>query len=354
MKRIFTILLCLPVWAGFSQTVLTAEQASKLARLPLNCLQQKYPYKSEIVLNADNEALPPATLHPAFYGCFDWHSSVHGHWALVKLLKLFPQLPERQEIVAKLGQNLTADNIAKEVSFFRIPNNANFERTYGWAWLLKLQQELDTWNDPAAAELARNLKPLADTIAAKYKTFLPKLNYPIRVGEHSNTAFGLAFAWDYAVHTGDGALQQLVEAKAQMFYGNDTGCPVAWEPGGFDFFSPCLIEADLMARIFDAETFRVWFTRFLPPLAQPGGTLAPALVTDRADPKLVHLDGLNFSRAWCLKNIAAKLPAPVQSNLLSLAETHLQTSLPFFISGEYGGEHWLVSFALCALTAGEQ
>lgn len=333
-----------------AQQAITKEQASQLSRPPLECIDRKYPCKPEIVMNNDMEALPTSFYHPAFYGCFDWHSSVHGHWSLVKLLKLFPELPEKHTIMDKLLLNITPENIRKEVEFFNIPNNGNFERTYGWAWLLKLQEELLTWTDPFAKQLAVNLQPLADTITSKYIKFLPRLNYPIRAGEHTNTAFGLSFAWDYADQTGNQKMKVLIEQRARTFYKNDKNCPIDWEPGGFDFLSPCLAEADLMARILEKEEFQSWFYEFLPDLLSESVKIEPAVVTDRSDPKLVHLDGLNFNRAWCLYRISGKLDRPDKDHLRSLANRQLNASLPFLFSGDYSGEHWLISFALFALT----
>ena len=352
-SAIFLLILVQMFSVASAQITLTKEQASSLVRLPLNCIQKKYPYKPEIVLNSDAESVPPFQLHPAFYGCFDWHSSVHGHWALVKFLKLFPGLPEKQEIIDKLKANLTTENIKKETEFFRIPNNSGFERTYGWAWLLKLEEELATWNVPEGKQLADILKPLADTIALKYLQFLPKLNHPIRVGEHTNTAFGMAFAWDFAKQSGNRLLLNLIEQRARDYYLKDMDCPFTWEPGGFDFLSPCLAEADLMTRVLDDREFETWFSKFLPALHHQSAVFTPAVVSDRTDPKLIHLDGLNFSRAWCLLHISEKLNQKNSVYFRTLAEKHLQASLPWLASGEYGGEHWLVSFALYALTCSE-
>lgn len=329
--------------------LLTIGEAQRLAQLPLKCLQKEYPNKLNQTLSDASELAGPRELHPAFYGCFDWHSSVHGHWMLVRLLKMFPEMENAGLIRQKLAENITTENIAVEVEYFLRPHEKSWERTYGWAWLLKLAEELHTWNDPLGRQLENALAPLTETIAAMYQDFLPKLNYPIRVGEHTNTAFGLAFAHDYARTTGNQPLLDMLEKRALEYYGSDEDCPVTWEPGGYDFFSPCLEEADLMRRILKPEAFQTWLQEFLPELASPDYTLVPARVTDRTDGKLVHLDGLNFSRARCLYGIAEILPEYRHLNKTALE--HIQFSLPAIVDGSYEGEHWLASFALLALTS---
>jgi hypothetical protein len=342
----------------FSQTgsstneLLSKEEASRLAALPLKCMQKPYPNKLSQTLVDPSELQSPEMLHPAFYGCFDWHSSVHGHWMLVRLLKLFPDLPNAAQIREKLSGNLTKENVLKEVEYFSKPHEKSYERTYGWAWLLKLAEELKTWDDPLAHKLESNIQPLADKTVELYLDFLPKLNYPIRVGEHTNTAFGLAFAWDYARVTGNDSLRSLIEKRSRDFYFYDVDCPLTWEPGGYDFFSPCLEETDLMRRILTRSEFRIWLKRFLPTLSDAGFLLEVGKVSDRTDGKLVHLDGLNFSRAWCLYGIAATLPE--YAHLKSLALKHILNSLPAITDGGYEGEHWLASFALLALVSAEK
>ncbi len=334
-------------------TTLTQEQASAFARLALKGIQKEYPNKPGNVLSSDADVKGPRALHPAFYGCFDWHSSVHGHWMLVRLLRLFPDLPERKEIRAVLVAHLTAKNIQAEVNYFAHPNNLSFERMYGWAWLLKLAEELHGWDDADAKEWSRNLKPLADVIVARYLAFLPKQTYPIRAGVHPNTAFGLAFALDYARAAGEKSLQQLIEKRSRDYYGKDVGIPAKWEPDGADFLSPSLIEADLMRRVLPPGEFQEWFARFLPDLAkgEPKNLLMPATVTDRTDSQLVHLDGLNLSRAWCMRGIAAALPAddPARIFLIATATRHADAALRHVASGDYAGEHWLASFAVYLL-----
>src|SRR2546423_5653390 len=336
------------------QLSLTQPQASHFAALALKCVQKEYPNKLDHTINDKDDVRSPRAMHPAFYGCFDWHSTVHGHWMLVHLLKVFPGMPEAKEIRRALNANLSEKNIAGEVAYLKQANRASFERTYGWAWLLKLTEELRGWNDDDGLRWSRNLQPLADGFVEKYLAFLPKQNYPIRTGVHPNTAFGLAFALDYARSVADKKLEALIIERSRTYYGKDVNYPGAWEPGGEDFFSPALIEADLMRRVLSRREFSTWFHRFLPGIArnQPKQLLQPAIVTDRTDPKLVHLDGLNLSRAWCMRSIAAALPAndPARAVLARSATAHAQAALPFVSSGNYEGEHWLASLPGYLLT----
>lgn len=344
-----------PKAAEFS---LTKSEASHFAQLALRCVTKEYPNKPDHTINDGNDLKGPRTLHPAFYGCFDWHSSVHGHWMLVRLLRLFPDLPESAQIRAALNANLTAANIAVEVAYLGQPNRQSFERTYGWAWLLKLAQVLHGWSDAEGKLWASNLQPLAEALAQNYLRFLPKQTYPIRTGVHPNTAFGLAFALDYAIAKGDKKLQSLIEERSRTYFGSDANYPASWEPGGEDFFSPALIEADLMRRVLKPAQFAQWFHQFLPGVAKgdPQSLLHPAIVSDRSDPKLVHLDGLNLSRAWCMRSIAAALPEndPARQILNQAAAQHAQDALVHVASGNYEGEHWLASFAVFLLSTPTQ
>ncbi|MBT8142539.1 MAG: DUF2891 domain-containing protein [Gammaproteobacteria bacterium] len=328
---------------------LNFEQAQRLATLPLDCINTEYPNKLNDVIGSDADLKPPRVLHPAFYGCFDWHSAVHGHWSLVKLLKLYPDLENADEIKQKLLNNISADNMQKEIEFFYGKYNKSWERTYGWAWYLKLVEELHTWDDPVARELETNLTPLADLLVQRYFEFLPKLLYPIRVGEHTNSAFGMNFAWDYAVAVKDQSFQALLKQHALRFFAVDTNCPINYEPSGFDFLSPCLEEAALMKRVLSATEFRAWMDKFLPQLADPDFEFDVGKVSDRGDGKLVHLDGVNFSRAWSLSVIADGLPA--YAHLNTLANAHVQYSLPGIVGDSYEGGHWLGSFAIYALSS---
>jgi hypothetical protein len=339
---------------GGGRTSLNDKQASHFAALALKCVAREYPNKPEHVINNSGEVKSPKALHPAFYGCYDWHSSVHGHWMLVRLLKTFPKLPESAQIRSALDANLTTENIQAEVAYMRQPNRQSFERTYGWAWALKLAEELQTWNDADGKRWSTNLQPLAELIAKSYRNFLPKQTYPIRTGVHPNTAFGVAFALDYAKTRGDRELESLLNERSRTYFAKDVDYPGGWEPGGEDFFSAALMEADLMRRVMDEREFATWFHRFLPGVAKgnPPALLTPAIVTDRSDPKLVHLDGLNLSRAWCMRSIASALPAkdPARAALSAAAEKHASAALAHVASGDYAGEHWLASFAVFLLS----
>jgi DUF2891 family protein len=336
------------------QRSLTQAEGSHFAALALKCIQREYPNKPDHTINDAADVRGPRAMHGTFYGCFDWHSSVHGHWMLVHLLRLFPSLPEAREIRSALDANLAAKNIANEVAYLKQSNRASFERTYGWAWLLKLAAELRDWNDQDGKRWSQNLQPLADGFVEKYLSFLPKQNYPIRTGVHPNTAFGLAFALDYARAVGNQKLEALIVERSRTYYAHDTNYPGSWEPGGEDFFSPALMEADLMRRVMSRTEFAAWFHRFLPGVSrgQPKQLLQPAIVTDRTDPKLVHLDGLNLSRAWCMRSIAVALPRndPARKVLARSAAAHAQAGLDHVASGNYEGEHWLASFAVYLLT----
>lgn len=329
---------------------LTLAGADHLAQLPLRCMQQEFPYKTGVVFTDTSLVTNPRNYHPAFYGCYDWHSSVHGHWMLVRLLKSFPALTQRELILTKLTQNLTAEHIRGEQQLFENKENKGFERIYGWSWLLQLQRELLTWNDPTGKELAANVQPLATQFSKAYIDFLGKLMYPIRVGEHTNLAFGLCLAWDYAITAKDQPLQDAIRQAATRFYLADKDCPATWEPGGYDFLSPCLEEADLMWRILSPTQYQTWIRSFLPGLFTKGAPLfTVAQVKDRTDGKLVHLDGLNLSRAWCLYGIARHAGLDKEA-ILQLANQHLEAAVPHVASGDYAGEHWLASFAVYALT----
>jgi len=326
---------------------LTLQQAENLVALPLHCVTVEYPNKTGQVLGSVADLKPPRELRPAFYGCFDWHSAVHGHWSMVVLLQQFPDLRYRNEIIQHLESHITAENIAVEVAFFEDENNRTFQRMYGWGWLLKLAEALHTWDHPSASMLKQNLRPLTDLIANRYIEFLPDLYYPIRVGEHTNTAFGLSMAYDYAVTLEHNELKSAIEQRAKDYYMNDKGCPITWEPSGYDFLSPCLEEAFLMSKILDRDEYAQWLADFLPLMKDKDFELEPGIVTDRADGKLVHLDGLNFSRAWCLYGIADTLPE--YSHLRRIANEHIEYSLPNLVDDSYEGSHWLGTFALNAL-----
>ncbi|MGQ0603308.1 MAG: DUF2891 domain-containing protein [Anaerolineales bacterium] len=325
------------------------QPASHFAALALNCIQREYPYQPQHVIHHAGDIQLPRTLHPAFYGCFDWHSAVHGHWLLAHVLRRFPDLPEAAQIRSALNAHLTAENLQAEADYFGQPNRASFERPYGWAWVLKLAHELLGWEDADAARWQRNLQPLVRVVELLYLSWLPKQTYGIRSGVHSNTAFGLAFALDHAEATGRTPLRDLIHQRSLNYFVSDRDYPAAWEPSGSDFLSPCLCEADLMRRVLPPVEFDAWLARFLPQL--PVSLLTPVIVSDRDDGQLVHLDGLNLSRAWCLFKLAGALPADDarRPTFLSIAERHLEAGLSHIISGNYAGEHWLATFALLAL-----
>ncbi len=324
---------------------LTNAMADRFAGLALSCVHREYPNKLDHVMNGAGEVRAPRDLHPAFYGCFDWHSSVHGHWMLVRLLRDHPGMARAAEVRAVLDEDLSPGCIAAEVAYLAQGNRRSFERTYGWAWLLKLSAELRAWKDPAAARWANALQPLNDALVDQFKAFLPKQTYPIRTGVHPNTAFSLELALDYARTVQDVRFEALILDRARDWFGRDRRGPLAWEPGGEDFLSPCLEEAALMSRVLPRPAFRHWLDAFLPGL--PGG-LKPATVSDRTDPKIVHLDGLNLSRARALHRLAVALgPADPRSAVLDrLADRHAQATLPHLASGNYEGEHWLATFAV--------
>ena len=312
--------------------------ASRFAQLALKCVRQEYPNKLDHVMNGQQDLLSPKTLHPSFYGCYDWHSCVHGYWMLARLLKKFPELPEAPRIREALDEALAADKIATEVAYFDQPNRKSFERTYGWAWLLELAAELrgTPWGE--------RLQPLADRVVKAFNDFLPKQTYPIRTGVHPNTAFALGLALDYARAAKDDALEKLIDERARTYFGKDNEYPIGWEPGGEDFLSPALTEAALMAKVLPSADFKRWFAKFLPSKLK----LAPAVVSDRTDPKIVHLDGLNLSRADALYQLSKVLKDP---KLSKLADQHAEASLPHIASGSYEGEHWLATFAVHMLDA---
>lgn len=335
----------------FSQS-LTEEQATRLAHLPLHCIQTEYPNKTAHVINSSQEAiLSPSQLHPSFYGCLDWHSSVHGHWMLVKLLKQFPNLSFKDSILQVLNSSFQQVKLNEEATYFTNFKNSNvFERTYGWAWLLKLDEELRTFNDPLAKQWYQALQPLTAQIVTLWKNYLPKQTYPNRTGVHPNTAFGLVFALDWARAVKDTAFESAIKKKSKAFYLNNVATPAYLEPDGTDFLSPSLEIADLMGRVLPKEEFIKWFTKFYEDRSIQNIIKLP-VVSDRKDLQIVHLDGLSLSRAWCMKSIARLLPATNKTKLLfeQTANQFLLSTLPNVTSGNYGGDHWLASFAVYAL-----
>jgi hypothetical protein len=326
-------------------TQLDATLASHMTRTALGHVTKEYPHKLDHVLASDADALTPRVLHPVFFGSFDWHSCVHGWWTLLTLRRLFPHIEEAAAIAELADETFTRENVGAELSYLDRPLSRGFERPYGWAWLLQLQLEATRHGDPWAGEL----EPLARGFAERLRSYLQILTYPIRVGTHFNTAFALVLSVEWADQF-DAPLAELIRDRARHWYLADRDCQ-AWEPGGDEFLSPALIEALCMVRT-NAEEFSAWFARFLPRVAarQPATLFTPAIVSDRSDGKIAHLDGLNLSRAWCWRSIVPLLPAEARSIAQAAADEHLVAALPH-IARDYMGEHWLASFALLALLA---
>ena len=331
-----------------------AMTAERFAKLALACVHKEYPNKISHFLNSDADVAPPRKLTPAFYGCYDWHSSVHGHWLLVRLVRTFPNADFVSPAREALRLSLTADNIAQEAAYLRAPGRSSFERPYGLAWLLQLASELREWDDPQAKEMATNIRPLEDAALERLSSWLPKLSNPVRIGEHDQSAFALGLMLDYAHSTQHQEFVQLVTSRARQFYLRDKNCPLAYEPSGEDFLSPCLGEADLMRRVLPAREFGPWLRASLPqiPTTNDGSWLQPVVSPDPSDPKLAHLDGLNLSRAWMLEGIASGLPK--NDNRLAAinasAESHKKAGLAAVTGEHYEGGHWLGSFAVYLVT----
>jgi hypothetical protein len=330
---------------------LTAEIASKFARIALGHVTREYPNKLDHVLMSDEDALGVRALHPVFYGSFDWHSCVHGYWLLARLLRRFPNMAEAGAIHALLDEHLTTEKVAGEVAYLARPLSGGFERPYGWGWLLMLSAELARHETGEGRRWAAVSAPLAEVFADRFKAFLPKAAYPVRTGVHSSTAFALRLALDYAEQYGDAELEAMIGETVTTWYDTDADAQ-AWEPSGEDFLSPTLMEAEVMRRALPPERFQAWFARFLPRLSvqEPVALFRPATVSDRSDGKIAHLDGLNLSRAWCFRSLASALPEDdsARAVMSATAERHLDASLPH-VAGDYMGEHWLATFAVLAL-----
>jgi len=334
--------------------MLDATTAARFASLALKCLHQEFPNKIAHTLAGDADVHPPRELYPAFYGCYDWHSAVHGHWLLVRLARQFPKAPFAAQARAELARSLTAPNLAAEAAYLQRADRASFERPYGLAWLLQLAAELRTWKDPQAAEWSRALAPLEAVAAEHIKTWLPDLTYPIRIGEHDQTAFSFGLIWDWAGVSGDREMRAMLGDAARRYYLADKNCPLNYEPSGHDFLSPCLAEADFMRRVLAPAEFSRWLNGALPQIPRNGHRewLTPAIVTNRADPKLAHLDGLNLSRAWMLEGIAQALPAKDERifALQNVAADHRAAALAAVTGEHYEGGHWLGTFAVYLTT----
>jgi len=349
------VVCLLPGGAMPTPSPLPEEAVARFVGLALACVHQEYPNKLAHVLNGDADVRPPRELTPAFYGCYDWHSSVHGHWLLARAARLYPNAPFAGPARAALARSLTADNISGEVAYLRGAGRASFERPYGLAWMLQLGAELHEWPDPDAQGWATALAPLEREAAARLTAWLPKLTHPIRVGEHSQTAFALGLVLDWARATGDADVSRLVGVRVRDYYLHDVQCPLAYEPSGEDFLSPCLAEADLVRRVLAPAEFAAWLSRFLPDLPRDGSAdwLRPAIVSDPSDPKLAHLDGLNLSRAWMLDGIVQGLPAgePRRAGLERAARLHRIAGLEHVTGEHYEGGHWLGTFAMYLVTS---
>jgi hypothetical protein len=354
MRRIFILLLLtVSSMAAQSQPEFDAKSAERFAKLALACVHKEYPNKIAHVLNGDEDVAPPRRLTPAFYGCYDWHSSVHGHWLLARLARTFPDASFAAPARDALQQSLTPEHIKNEVAYLNGQGRATFERPYGLAWLLQLGQELREWDDPIAKVLAANIKPLEEAAKTRLSDWLPKLTNPIRIGEHNQTAFSFGLMLDSSRDSGDTAFTELLEKKVREFYLKDKNCPLAYEPSGEDFLSPCIAEADVVRRVLPPKEFALWLSKFMPQIPATGAMfLKPTVVSDPTDPKLAHLDGLNLSRAWMLEGIASALPPrdPRLPSIQSTAAAHRAKGLAAVTGEHYEGGHWLGSFAVYLAT----
>lgn len=324
-----------------------SSQAERFATLALDCVHREYPNKISHVMQSDADAQVPRNLTPAFYGCFDWHSSVHGHWLLVRTLKTQNESALDPAIRAALNQSFTVENITGELAYYK--SRPAFERPYGVAWFLQLITELEESDDPQLRTWRETLRPLEDQIVSRMTDWLPKLSYPVRLGTHNQTAFAFGLMLDYARTVENTAFETLLADKIKGFHLGDINCPIAYEPSGEDFLSPCLMEADLMRRVLSREAYSSWLARFLPNIPIDGSDdwLAPGIVLDASDGKLVHLDGVNLSRAWALEGMAAALAAddPRRASLQAAADVHATAGLAAVSDEHYSGSHWLASFA---------
>jgi hypothetical protein len=341
--------LLLPARNVAASEPLDPAAAQRFATLALTCVHKEYPNKIAHVLSGDADVQPPRSLTPAFYGCYDWHSAVHAHWLLARIARRFPGSETANAARAALAVSLTPENIGPEVDYMRGQGRTSFERPYGLAWLLALAAELRSWNDPQARTWVAALSPLEAEAAARIASWLPKLHYPIRIGEHSQTAFAFGLIHDWARIAGNSSMLALLESRGRDYYLGDRDCPLAYEPSGEDFLSPCLAEADFVRRILPATEYAAWLTGFLPriPRTASADWLAPGVVTDRSDPKLAHIDGLNLSLAWMLEGIAAGLPKGDRrlAALAAAARAHAAAALPAVTGEHYEGGHWLGTFA---------
>jgi hypothetical protein len=357
MKPFLSILLLMPLIAAAttdSPPTFDEKTAERFAKLALACVEKEFPNKISHVLNSDADVAPPRKLTPAFYGCYDWHSSVHGHWLLVRLLRTFPNAPFAAQAREALRKSLSAENLKQEAGYVRGEGRTSFERPYGLAWLLQLCAELREWDDDQAREMLASLRPLEAAAVERLQNWLPKLSHPVRIGEHDQTAFGLGLMLDYARSTKNDSFARLIADSTKKFFNADRNCPLNYEPSGEDFLSPCLGEADVMRRVLSQEEFAKWLGGFMPqiPTTGNGDWLKPVVSPDPSDPKLAHLDGLNLSRAWMLEGILAALPHndPRRAALKAAADAHARAGLAAVTGAHYEGGHWLGSFAVYLTT----
>ncbi|HEY2707997.1 MAG TPA: DUF2891 domain-containing protein [Caulobacteraceae bacterium] len=330
-------------------TELTSDLAARFARIALGHVGREYPNKLDQVLTDERDLAGPRALHPIFYGSFDWHSSVHSHWLLARVLRRFPEGEAAAAVVAWLDQAFTPANVAGELAFLARPSAAGFERPYGWAWLVMLQAELEAHETADGRRWAASMRPLARVFEQRFLTWLPKATYPVRVGTHGSSAFALALAYRYAPFAADAGFEAALKAAARRWFEADADAR-PFEPSGSDFLSPTLIEAECMRLALPTAAFEAWFAAFLPRLAEgePAALFQPAMVSDRTDGQIAHLDGLSLSRAWCWRHLASAAPQSLRPSLEGAAEAHLEAALPH-LADHYMGEHWLASFALLAL-----
>jgi len=366
MKSLFglaAILFVLTLPTLVKAQVVNDQTATHFATLALTCISQEYPNKISHIMRGDEDVKPPRELHPAFYGCYDWHSSVHGHWMIVRLLRMVPDASFRDQAILALDHNLNMVSIAGEVGYLDHEERKSYERPYGLAWVLQLSMELRAWQQDETADILdrelagkwlRAIEPLETAVIEKLTHWLPNLSYPIRLGTHNQTAFAFGLILDWARQKGDLDVEGLMQARINHYYSGDTNCPIGYEPSGEDFLSPCLMEADLMRRVLNRDEFSAWLGTFLPDIPTDGTAdwLTPAFVTDITDGKIVHLDGLNLSRSWALQGIASALTPtdPRRASLLAASAQHGYSGLQAVTGENYAGGHWLASFATYLVT----
>jgi len=353
VRSLLLLLIIIPA-AAENDAQFDSQAAERFANLALGCVHKEYPNHISHTLNSDADVAPPRKLTPAFYGCYDWHSSVHGHWLLVRLVRSFPDAKFVPLARAALRESLTAENIAQEAAYLRGEGRASFERPYGLAWLLQLAAELREWDDPDAKEMSANVRPLEQAALERLSNWLPKLSNPVRIGEHDQTAFGLGLMLDYARTASNDKFAALASSRTRQYFMNDKNCPLAYEPSGEDFLSPCLAEADVMRRVLPSADFARWLRIFLPQIPATGSNawLQSVVSPDPSDPKLAHLDGLNLSRAWMLEGIASGLPKADKRSraILAAADAHKRSGLAAVTGEHYEGGHWLGSYAVYLVT----